>query len=38
MGTGILIDENCDLLIKPVRENGSIVSGMVVDNNDYQCV
>jgi hypothetical protein len=36
---GILIDENNDLLIKPVRDdNGKIVSGVVVGNNDYQCV
>jgi hypothetical protein len=36
--TGILLDENNDLQIKPIRENGLITSGLVIDNNDYQCV
>jgi hypothetical protein len=35
---GILIDENSDLTIKPVRENGLITSGLVIGNNDYQCI
>jgi hypothetical protein len=35
---GILLDENNDLLVKPVRENGLISSGLVIDNNDYSCV
>ncbi|MDR2806262.1 MAG: hypothetical protein LBB85_11640 [Dysgonamonadaceae bacterium] len=35
---GILLDENGDLLIKPVRENGLISSGLVVGSNDYQGV
>jgi hypothetical protein len=35
---GMLIDETGDLIIKPVRENGLITSGLVIGNNDYQCV
>ena len=36
--TGILLDENNDLQIKTIRENGIITSGLVIGNNDYQCV
>jgi hypothetical protein len=35
---GILIDETGDLQINPIRENGLITSGLVIDKNDYQCV
>lgn len=35
---GILLDKIGDLLIKPVRENGLIISGLDIGNNDYQCV
>jgi hypothetical protein len=35
---GILTDENYDLVIKIFRENGLIVSGLVVGDNVYQCV
>jgi hypothetical protein len=35
---GILIDDAGDLMIKPVRENGRITSGLTIDGNDYQCV
>lgn len=35
---GIRIDESNDIVIKPVRENGLIASGLAIDNNDYQCM